>query len=145
MILDGKVVVVAGVGPGLGAEVARAALRDGASVVVAARNEERLSALASELDPSGERIRAQTADITEPQQCERLFEVGSEQFGGIDAVVQVAAVDYLMGGVTDTSLDDWKLALDANVVGTTNVVRAAVPHLQERGGGSVVLVGSQAA
>ena len=145
MIVDGKVVVVTGVGPGLGAEIVRAALRDGANVVVAARNEDRLEALASELDPTGERICVHPADIGDPDQCQRLLGSGAERFGGIDAVVQVAAVDYLMGGVIDTSLDDWKLSLEANVVGTVNVVRAAVPHLKERGGGAVVLVGSQAA
>ena len=53
-LLEDKVVVVVGVGPGLGREVAQAALRDGARVTVAARNEERLAKIANELDPSGD-------------------------------------------------------------------------------------------
>ena len=51
MILEGKTVIVSGVGPGLGGEVARLAVRDGANVVVAARSAEKLAAAATELDP----------------------------------------------------------------------------------------------
>ncbi len=53
MILQDKTVIVAGVGPGLGGEVARLAVRDGANVVVAARSAEKLAAVAAELDPDG--------------------------------------------------------------------------------------------
>ena len=56
MILEGKSIAVCGVGPGLGKEVAAIALRDGARVVIGARTESRLEAIASELDPSGERV-----------------------------------------------------------------------------------------
>ena len=56
MILQGKTILVTGVGGGLGRECAASALRDGANVVIAARTADSLEAIAGELDPSGERV-----------------------------------------------------------------------------------------
>ena len=143
MILDGKVIVVAGVGEGLGKEVARLALRDGGQVVVAARSTEKLQAIAKELDPSGERVLACPTDMLEMESCEALMGAAVDRFGGVDAVVNVAALDALFGTLESTPDEDWKRALETNVIGTLHVVRAATPRLRERGGGSVVLVGSR--
>jgi NAD(P)-dependent dehydrogenase (short-subunit alcohol dehydrogenase family) len=143
MILRDKVVVVTGVGPGLGREVARVALRDGARAAVAARSEEKLRKLAEELDPSGERVLACPADIADPAGCEALMRAAAERFGGIDAVVQVAALDTVMGTLENTPPEDWRRVLDLNVVGTANVARAAASFLAARGGGAIVLIGSQ--
>jgi NAD(P)-dependent dehydrogenase (short-subunit alcohol dehydrogenase family) len=144
MILDGKVVVVSGVGPGLGREIAEVSLRDGARVVIGARTESKLEKLARELDPSGERVAWCPVDVGDPVRCDALMQTATDRFGGLDAVVQVAALDALFGTLESTSPDDWRKSLDANVVGTAQVARAAVPHLRARGGGSIVLIGSQA-
>jgi len=144
VILDGKTVVVMGVGPGLGREVAALALRDGAKVVLASRTQKRLETLAEALDSSGERVAVCAVDILDAAGCERLMQTAVDCFGGLDAVVNVAALDALFGTLENTSVEDWRRALDTNVVGTANLARAAVPHLEARGGGSIVLVGSQA-
>ena len=144
MILEGKTVVVSGVGPGLGREVAACALRDGANVAIAARTQEKLASIAKELDPSGERVLAQPADITDYASCEALMAAAAERFGGVDAVVNVAALDAIFGTLESTSDDDWRRSLEMNVLGTMHVARASVPHLEARGGGSIVLIGSQA-
>jgi NAD(P)-dependent dehydrogenase (short-subunit alcohol dehydrogenase family) len=143
VILQDKVVVVVGVGPGLGREVARVALRDGARVALGARSAEKLRKTAEALDPSGERVAWCAMDVSEPDRCAALFAAAVERFGRVDAVVPVAALDTVMGSLASTSPDDWRRALEVNVVGTVNVVRAALPHLEARGGGSVVLIGSQ--
>lgn len=143
MVLDGKVLVVAGVGDGLGKEVSRLALRDGAQVVVAARSAEKLQAIAKELDASGERIAACPSDILDASSCDALMQTAVDRFGGIDAIVNVAALDTLFGTLESTADEDWKRAFETNVIGTLHVVRSAVPHLRKRGGGSVVLVGSR--
>jgi NAD(P)-dependent dehydrogenase (short-subunit alcohol dehydrogenase family) len=143
MILKDKVVVVVGVGPGLGRECARVALRDGARVVIAARNEEKLRKAAEELDPSGERVAHAAVDVSDPARCAALFETAAKRFGGVDAAVNVAALDTVMGSLETTAPDDWRRALDVNVVGNVNVARAAIPHFAARGGGSLVLIGSQ--
>lgn len=144
MLLEKKTVVVCGVGPGLGREVAAVALRDGANVVLAARTARKLEGLAKELDASGTRVACCTTNITDAEQCDGLMRTAVERFGGIDAVVQVAAYETISSTLADTTPDDWRQAFDTNVVGTVQVVRAAAPHLEARGGGAVVLIGTQA-
>lgn len=143
MILEGKTLVVTGVGPGLGREVARIALRDGANVVLAARRREKLEAAARELDPSGKRVALSPTDITDAAQCQKLVATAEGRFGGLDGVVQVAALDLLFGGVMEASDADWQASFATNVMGPVHVVRAAAPALERRGGGSIVLIGSQ--
>jgi NAD(P)-dependent dehydrogenase (short-subunit alcohol dehydrogenase family) len=143
VIVEKKTLVVSGVGPGLGREVARVALRDGANVVLGARRRERLEAAARELDPSGRRVAIAAADITDAAQCEALVATAVDRFGGLDGVVQVAALDRLFGGVMETSDDDWRASFATNVIGPVHLVRAAAPALERRGGGAIVLIGSQ--
>jgi len=143
MIVQDKVIVVSGVGPGLGSEIARLALRDGAVVVIGARTENRLKEIAGELDPSGERVAYCATDIQDPDACERLMQTAVDRFGRIDAVVQVAAMDALFGTLQSTSAEDWTKSFTVNILGTTQVARAAVPHLKAAGGGAIVLIGSQ--
>lgn len=143
MILEGKNVVVCGVGPGLGREVAEAALRDGANVVIGARNQSRLEKIGKDLDPSGERVACVSVDITDTERCTAFLDEAAKRFGGVDAVVQVAAFDTQMGTLATTSEEDWQTCLNANVIGTMRVAKAALPHFKSRGGGSLVLVGSQ--
>jgi len=143
VIVKGKTIVITGVGPGLGREIAACSLRDGANVVIGARNEERLAKIASELDPSGERIAHRATDISDVAACEALMELATDRFGGIDAVVQVAAMDALFGTLQSTSTEDWQTSMNINVIGTLQLVRASIPHLKKAGGGSVVLIGSQ--
>lgn len=143
MILEGKTVIVSGVGPGLGGEVARIALRDGANVVIAARGAAKLEAIAKELDPSGKRVAAHAFDITDAAACEGLVAFAEKRFGGVDALVQVAAFDAVFGNLATTKAEDWRRVMEVNVIGTTQLCRAMVPALERRGGGSLVLIGSQ--
>jgi NAD(P)-dependent dehydrogenase (short-subunit alcohol dehydrogenase family) len=142
VILEGKTVVVCGVGRGLGAEVVRLALRDGARVMMAARTQATLEALAAELDPSGQRLAFQRSDVTDVAQCEALAAAAQRRFDGIDALVHVAALDTLFGGLADTSAEDWRAAFEVNVLGTAQLVRAVASGMKANGG-SVVLIGSQ--
>ena len=143
MILEGKTVVVSGVGPGLGRECVAIALRDGANVVLAARGADRLAALAREVDPSGKRTVAIATDITDADQCAALMAGAVERFGEVHGLVQVAALDALFGGVTDTPDEDWMASFNVNVVGPAHLVRSLAPELERQGGGSVVFIGSQ--
>jgi NAD(P)-dependent dehydrogenase (short-subunit alcohol dehydrogenase family) len=143
LILEKKTVIVSGVGPGLGREIAAAALRDGANVVIGARSADKLKQAAAELDPSGERIASSTGDITNIEDCEKLVTTAVERFGGVDAIVQVAAFETVASTLDNTPPEVWSKSFETNVVGTTQVVHAAVPHLRAGGGGAVVLIGTQ--
>ncbi len=143
VILEGKTVVVVGVGPGLGGEIARLALRDGANVMIGARREASLELSAKQLDPSGERLAWQAVDVVDAGGCQTIADATAERFGGIDALVQVAAVDNVFGGFDEVSVDDYRAAFEVNVIGAAQMARAVVPHLRSRSGGAIVLIGSQ--
>jgi NAD(P)-dependent dehydrogenase (short-subunit alcohol dehydrogenase family) len=143
MILENRTLVVSGVGGGLGREVARIALRDGARVVLAARTAATLETAAAELDPSGERVAWARTDITRAEDCQALASLARERFGAVHALVQVAAYEAVFGGLQDTDFEKWRRAFDTNVVGSLTLLRAVAPTLKQAGGGSVVLIGSQ--
>ena len=142
MILEGKTIIITGVGPGLGGETARLAVRDGANVVVAARKGERLEAAADALGEP-DRVLGVPTDITDPGSCAALVEAAVDRFGGIDALAQVAARDAVTGTFADSEADDFRTCFDTNVIGSLNAVEAVRPALEQRGGGAVVLIGSQ--
>ena len=143
MLLAGKTVIITGVGSGLGRECVTSALRDGADVVIAARTQETLDAIAADLDPSGERVAAVATDITDPDACAALVATAKERFGSVDALIQVAAFEYVFGGLRDTNLDDWRKAYETNVIGAMTLLRPVAEAMKEGGGGSIVLIGSQ--
>lgn len=141
-MLEHKTVVVAGVGPGLGEEIARVALREGARVVLGARSAERVARIAAELDASGARIAHQRCDVERDGDCEALAQLAAERFGGIDALACVAARVDVLGTIETTTLEQWRGVYETNVIGSVRMIQAALPHLK-RCGGSIVLIGSQ--
>jgi NAD(P)-dependent dehydrogenase (short-subunit alcohol dehydrogenase family) len=143
MILNGKTVIVTGVGVGLGRECVAASLRQGANVVMAARTQANLDAARTELDASGERVAARATDINDAEACAALVGLARERFGGVDALVQVAAFEHAWGGLWATDLATWRQAFETNVLGALTVIRPAAEAMKARGGGSIVLIGSQ--
>lgn len=143
-LLDERVVVVSGAGPGLGRETAAAALREGARVVLGDLERERVEAIRAELDPSGARSLAAHLDITSEEACCALVAAADARFGRIDGLVHVAAFDTAVGGLMDGALEDWDRSSEVNVKGTLRMTRAAVPLLRAQGG-SIVVISSVAA
>jgi NAD(P)-dependent dehydrogenase (short-subunit alcohol dehydrogenase family) len=142
MILEDKTILVSGVGPGLGREIASRVLRDGGRVVIGARKAESLESAAADLDPSGERVLAHAFDITDEAGCAAIIAAAEKRFGRLDGLAQVAAAEP-MGDLSSTPLDDFRTANEVNVIGSVQLVKAAVPAFERAGGGSVVLIGSQ--
>ncbi|QES48742.1 short-chain dehydrogenase [Streptomyces venezuelae] len=144
MLLQGKTVIVSGVGAGLGHQVAATVVRDGGNAVLGARTEANLAKSAVEIDPDGTHTAYRTTDITDETQCEALAALAVERFGRIDAVVHVAAWDSHFGGLADADFGTWQQIIDVNLLGTLRMTRACLPALKERGG-SVVIIGTQSA
>lgn len=146
-LLEGKVVLLAGAGPGLGAQVARNVVDAGASVMLAARNVPYMEGLRDELAAAGagDRVHFQACDITIDDDCRAAVGAAEEQFGGVDCVVCNAFAQGRAYGLTleEADIDDWREAFDVNVFGSLRMVKAAIPALRRRGSGSVVFVGSQ--
>ncbi|GHB04875.1 SDR family oxidoreductase [Streptomyces termitum] len=145
MLLQGKTVVVSGVGAGLGHRVAEAVVRDGGNAVLGARTAAALAKTARAIDPGGRHTAHLATDITDEARCEALAALAVERFGAIDAVVHVAAWDSYFGGLADADFATWQGVLDVNLLGTLRMTRACLPALRAAGGGSVVFIGTQSA
>jgi NAD(P)-dependent dehydrogenase (short-subunit alcohol dehydrogenase family) len=145
VLLDGKVAIVSGVGPGLGHATARALAREGARVALAARTESFLNDVAAEIEAGGGAALAVPTDITDAAQCARLADTAADELGGLDILVNSAfRMDpYLPFDQVD--LSRWRKVYDVNVFGSLQLTQAAVPHLRTRGGGSIVFVSSMSA
>jgi len=137
--------VLAGAGPGLGAQIARDATAAGARVVLAARRKDYLEELAADLRQSGADVRCQPCDVTVDADCRSLIAVAEEEFGQVDSVVCNAFAQGRAYGQTleEADIDGWREAFDVNLFGSLRVVKAAIPALKRRDHGSVIFVGSQ--
>ncbi len=137
-LLDGKVAIVSGVGPGLGQAIARTFAREGAKVALAARNEGYLKDVAASLDDA----LVVPTDITDVDQCQRLVETTVTHFGGLDAVANCAFQPGELKKFEASDLRQWRPLFEVNVFGALQVTQAAIPALRARGSGAVVFVNS---
>lgn len=144
-LLEDKVAVVTGVGPGLGRATALALAREGAAVVLVARSAERLDEVAAEITAAGGRALAVPASVTKPEDCERVASEAVAAFGGIDVLVNSAFRGDAFTSVETSDLDGWRKIMDVNFFGPTLMSRACIPSMRERGSGSIVMVASQSA
>lgn len=140
--LPGKTMIISGVGPGLGRRVALAAVREGANVVLGARTEKTLQDIAGEIDPSGRKAAYLTGDIAKDETAHQLTAAAVDHFGGIDSIVNCAAYSPLGGLEQAGDFSDWRTTLEVNLIGSMQMVRAALPHLRQSQG-SIVFVSSQ--
>ena len=142
-MLDGKVVVIAGAGKGLGRETAEVALREGASVALGARSLDSLAALAAGLDPSGASVMTHALDVADRTSCATFFGAVADRFTTVHGVVDVAALDTVFGGIEGADWEAWHRAVEVNLFGAAHVIAAALDLFDPGVGGSVVLVNSQ--
>lgn len=137
MDIPGKVMVVTGASSGIGAATARAAARCGARLVLAARNQQRLEALADEL--GGATVVA--TDMRRPEQIRRLFEVAVERHARVDILVNNAG-QGLHVPVEKIHLEDLIAITELNVYGSLLAMQSVIPVMRSVGGGCIVNVSS---
>jgi NAD(P)-dependent dehydrogenase (short-subunit alcohol dehydrogenase family) len=142
--LDGKVAVVSGIGPGLGRDIALLFAREGAVVVLAARSADVLNAVAKEVSDAGGQAICVTTDITDPSQCDRLLHAALNEGGGLDVLVNNAFAFGPRELMKDIAMDDWRPVFEVNVLGTMQLSIRAADVMAGRGGGSIVMINSQA-
>jgi len=145
MLVKDQVIIVSGIGPGLGVELALGAAREGAkAVVLAARTPAKLEDAAQRIADLGlgtETLSVPT-DISKPEDCKNLVEQTVAKFGRIDSLINSAYVGGNFDSIETTDLDDWRNTMNVNLFGSLQLTQAAVPQMKAQGGGAVVMVNS---
>jgi NAD(P)-dependent dehydrogenase (short-subunit alcohol dehydrogenase family) len=141
----GTVAIVTGIGPGMGRSIAVGFAERGVDVVLAARRQERLDAVADEIRALGRDPLVVPTDITDRDACGRLVAATVERFGGVDVLVQNGHHEGDWQPVVDADPESWRAIFEVNLFSAVHLVHHVVPQMRTRGGGSIVLVNSGAA
>jgi short-subunit dehydrogenase len=139
--LSDQVVVITGASQGIGRETALRFGAAGASVVVAARNDQALEELASEVGRLGGRAVTVVADVADHRHVERIGTVALERFGRVDTWVNNAAVS-IYGTVEQVEPEEMERLVQVNLLGLMYGSKVAVTLMKPRGGGTIINVGS---
>ena len=142
MLLEDKVVIVSGIGPGLGVNIALQAALQGARLVLAARTAEKLDKAEEaivRLKPDTRVLKIPT-DISEREQCKRLTEAALSEFGRIDVLINNAYEPGCFDSIDSANLESWRTALSVNLFGTMNLTLETIPQMKRQGGGAIVMV-----
>lgn len=144
--LDNKGVVITGAARGLGRGFAEAALDGGARVVIADILEERGRQTTDELSVRGE-VSFELVDLADPTSIETLAVNAERTLGGIDGLVNCAAIATGIGGkmADEIDIETWDRVMTVNVRGTWLAVRAFLPMLRKAGNGKIINVASDTA
>ncbi len=141
MEFHNQVVLVTGGGTGIGKEVARHFLGEGAKVVINGRRQQVLSATAQELDPSGERVAISRGDIGEVETAQRLVKTAVERFGGVDILINNAGI-FKPTPFLEHTESDFDSYINIILKGTFFPSQIAIAEMLKRGKGTIVNVGS---
>jgi 3-oxoacyl-[acyl-carrier protein] reductase len=142
--LTGKIAIVTGSSRGLGLASARALAAEGCHVTLCARSKSGLDAAVraiAETAPPSARLHAVQADVGTLAGVRRVIDATVETFGGLDILVN--NVGSSQGSdLLETGDDTWQQALDQNLFPSIRASRLAVPHMQQRGGGVIIVIAS---
>jgi NAD(P)-dependent dehydrogenase (short-subunit alcohol dehydrogenase family) len=141
-LVQDRVAIVSGIGPGTGRSIALACAREGADVVLAARTVSALEEVAAEVRARGRRALAVPTDVARAEDCRRLAAAAHAEFGRIDVLVNNAFRSTPYAPVEQASMEEWRQIFDVNVFGAVQLSQAVVPQMREQGGGSIVMINS---
>ena len=140
--LDSKIALVTGSGRGIGRGIARAVSEEGARVGIADLSEDRARATCDELRKrDGEAIAIQ-ADVTKPEDVQRMVDTIIDEYGRLDILVNNAGIDTF-SLVVDMPLDQWREMLETNLTSVFLCTKAALPTMIENRWGRIINIGSQ--
>ncbi|MBE5676237.1 SDR family oxidoreductase [Staphylococcus sp. SS87] len=138
-VLTDKVAVVTGAGSGIGEAIATLLHEEGAKVVLAGRNKEKLQNVANQL--SQDNVKVVPTDVTNKEEVDELIKIAQETFGRLDIVINSAG-QMLSSKITDYQVDEWDSMIDVNIKGTLYTAQAALPTMLEQSSGHLFNIAS---
>jgi 2-dehydro-3-deoxy-D-gluconate 5-dehydrogenase len=139
--LSGRVAIVTGGNGGIGLGCARGLAECGASVVVAARNQEKSAAAVAELEGLGAEALGLTVDVVDEASCRSMVEAVVERFGRLDVLINNAGTN-IRKQPEEYTLEEWHLILETNLTSAFVCSQAAYPAMKRSGGGKIIMIGS---
>ncbi len=144
-LLGGRTAIVTGAARNIGRAIALALAAEGAAVVVnAARSAEAIAETVSLVEAAGGRAAACLADVTREDEAQRLAGFAAETFGGIDILVNNAAIRR-EATLAELTYEDWRAVLAVTLDGAFLCAKSALPWLQRSGAGAIVNIGGMSA
>lgn len=140
--LKDRIALVTGASRGIGKAIAAALAAEGCHLAICARSADALEAAAAEFEALGSgRVFARSVDVTDAEAATRFVDDAARELGGLDIVVNN------VGGsrhkpFEETTDDDWRYVLELNLLSGVRIARQAIPHLDARGGGSIIFIAS---
>jgi NAD(P)-dependent dehydrogenase (short-subunit alcohol dehydrogenase family) len=139
--LEGKTAIITGGGFGIGKGIAFAFAGEGAKLVIASRNGQRLKVAADELRLRGATVVSVPTDVSRERDVIALFETTMKEFGRLDILVNCAGL-IDQAPLEQTTLERWQRILDVNLTGPFLCTREALKIMKPQGGGRIINVGS---
>lgn len=138
-VLTDKIAVVTGAGSGIGEAIATLLHEEGAKVVLAGRNKDKLQNVANQL--AQDSVKVVPTDVTKKEEVDELIKMAQQTFGGLDIVIN-SARQMLSSKITDYQVDEWDSMIDVNIKGTLYTAKAALPTMLEQSSGHLINIAS---
>ncbi|AWE56805.1 hypothetical protein CSC51_0179 [Staphylococcus aureus] len=138
-VLTDKVALVTGAGSGIGEAIATLLHEEGAKVVLAGRNKDKLQNVANQL--AQDSVKVVPTDVTKKEEVDELIKIAQQTFGGLDIVINSAG-RMLSSKITDYQVDEWDSMIDVNIKGTLYTAQAALPTMLEQSSGHLINIAS---
>lgn len=139
MHLKDQTIVISGGATGIGFAIAKACIKEGASIVIAARTQSRIDDAVSSLREGAEtRVIGHACDVRSNSDCESLFDATTEKLGNIDGVVCAAGIIGEIGRFEELDLEKWRNVVDTNLFGTVNLAQSAIRRMLPNQKGKLV-------
>ena len=138
-----KVILVTGGGQGLGAAICRTLAYDGATVIAADIQADKLESIVNEITQKGGNIEGVSMNVTDEKNVEQVINSIIQKHGKIDAVINNAGIDKTLS-VEEIDYTDWKRVIEVNLIGPFIVSKAIYSHMKKNGRGNIVNIASTA-
>ncbi|MDG4721803.1 MULTISPECIES: SDR family oxidoreductase [Thalassospira] len=138
MLLEDKVVIITGASSGIGAASAKLFASEGAKLVLAARNADRLDAVVGDIAGAGGQAFGMAGDVCEEAFAKALVNAAVGEYGGLDVGFNNAGRLGILGSLDDITVEDWEATLRTNLTASMFGAKYQLPEIAKRGGGSVI-------